>query len=109
MQLKSVDLPAPFGPIRPVIDPAATPLKALIYSSYITGPGYQIAYGVDVDAAGNIFVTGASFGNVFFATGPPVPPNTGVNVFLLEVGLSQQTPNAVEHAGEHRSSGASRR
>ena len=24
MQLKSVDLPAPFGPIKPVIEPAST-------------------------------------------------------------------------------------
>ena len=52
-----------------VIDPAASPLKALVYSSYITGPGYQVAYGVDVDAQDNIYVTGTVLGDVFAGGG----------------------------------------
>jgi hypothetical protein len=70
-----------------VIDPAASPLKALVYSSYITGPGYQVAYGVDVDTPGNIYVTGAALGDVFGGMGAQVPPNTGLNVFLLVFSL----------------------
>jgi hypothetical protein len=67
-----------------VIDPTVSPLKALIYSSYITGPGYQIAYGIDVDAQNNIYVTGTVLGDVFAGAGRPQPPdNSNLNVFLL--------------------------
>ncbi len=67
-----------------VIDPAASPLKALIYSSYVTGPGYQVAYGIDVDALNNIYVTGTVLGDVFAGAGNPKPPdNSNLNVFLL--------------------------
>jgi hypothetical protein len=48
-----------------VIDPAAPPMNALIYASYVTGPGNQIVYGVDVDAAGNVYVAGTGTGNIF--------------------------------------------
>jgi hypothetical protein len=72
-----------------VIDPAASPLKALVYSSYITGPGYQVAYGIDVDAQNNIYVTGAVLGDVFSGNGNPhPPPNSNLNVFLLVFTLS---------------------
>ena len=71
-----------------VIDPAASPLKALVYSSYITGPGYQVAYGVDVDAQNIIYVTGAVLGDVFGGAGIPHPPeNSNLNVFLLVFSL----------------------
>jgi hypothetical protein len=70
-----------------VIDPAAAPLKALVYSSYITGPGYQVAYGVDVDTPGNIYVTGTVLGDVFGGVGAKAPPNSNLNVFLLVFSL----------------------
>jgi hypothetical protein len=71
-----------------VIDPAASPLKALVYSSYITGPGYQVAYGVDVDAQGNIYVTGTVLGDVFAGAGRPIPPDdSNLNLFLLVFSL----------------------
>ena len=66
-----------------VIDPAAAPLKGLIYSSHITGPGYQVAYGVDVDPQGNIYVTGTALGDVFGGMGAAAPDNSNLNVFLL--------------------------
>jgi hypothetical protein len=56
-----------------VIDPAASPNKALVYASYVTSDGFQIVYGIDVDAAGNIYATGFSTSNVFpggLATNP---------------------------------------
>jgi hypothetical protein len=70
-----------------VINPAASPLKALVYSSYVTGPGYQVAYGVDVDVTGNIYVTGTVLGDVFGGMGAKAPPNSGLNVFLLVFSL----------------------
>jgi len=66
-----------------VIDPGAPPLKGLVYSSHITGPGYQVAYGIDLDAQNNIYVTGTVLGEVFETTGPPAPPDSNLNVFLL--------------------------
>ncbi|HEY2845210.1 MAG TPA: SBBP repeat-containing protein [Bryobacteraceae bacterium] len=66
-----------------VIDPAAAPLKGLVYSSHVTGPGYQVAYGVDVDAQGNIYLTGTALGDVFGGTGAHPPDNSNLNVFLL--------------------------
>ena len=49
----------------------------------LTGPGYQIAYGVDVDPQGNIYVTGTALGDVFGGTGAAAPDNSNLNVFLL--------------------------
>jgi hypothetical protein len=71
-----------------VIDPAAPPLKALVYSSYLTGPGYQVAYGIDVDAKGVIYVTGTVLGDVFGGVGAHnAPPDSNLNVFLLVFSL----------------------
>ena len=48
-----------------IIDPAALPNKALVYSSYITGPGAQVAYGVEVTTTGIVYVVGFTTGNIF--------------------------------------------
>jgi hypothetical protein len=48
-----------------LINPAAPPLNALQYSSYVTGPGSQIVYGVDFDASGTVYSTGFSTGNIY--------------------------------------------
>jgi hypothetical protein len=87
-----------------VIDPAASPLKALVYSSYITGPGYQVAYGIDVDAQNNIYVTGAVLGDIFAGGGiPHAPPNSNLNVFLLVFSLQDpQPPSLATHSRFHR-------
>jgi len=66
-----------------VIDTAETPDKALIYSSYVTGTGVQQVQGIEVDAAGNVYVTGQSFGNVFGPNGLTPPENSSTNVFLF--------------------------
>jgi hypothetical protein len=66
-----------------VIDPARPPASALIYSSYVTSTGFQVAYSVDVDSNGIIYLVGSAFGNVF-APGRPIPPfNSNTNVFFL--------------------------
>jgi hypothetical protein len=48
-----------------IIDPAALPNQSLVYSSYITGPGSQVAYGVEVDTTGIVYVVGYATGNIF--------------------------------------------
>ncbi len=88
-----------------VIDPSASALSALVYSSFVTGPGYQVAYGVDVDGQGNIYVTGTVLGDVFGGTGAKAPPDTNLNVFLLVFKLADPAaPAAVQHAVQQRSS-----
>lgn len=74
----STDFPVTNGALSPVaesdggyngfvavLNPAAPLSQALVYSSYITGPGSQIAYGVEVDSTGTIYVTGFTTGNIF--------------------------------------------
>ncbi len=72
-----------------VIDPSKAPAAELIYSSYVTSTGFQIAYGVTVDSNGVIYLPGSAFGSVF-APGLPAPlPNSNTNVFLLVFQLDQ--------------------
>jgi hypothetical protein len=60
------------------------PNNALVYASYITGPGNQVAYAVDYDAAGNIYAAGYATSGIFPNNTPPhnVPGNFDV-FFLL--------------------------
>ena len=50
-----------------VLDPSQPPFssKALVYSSYVTSPGYTVAYGNYVDSTGQIYTAGATTSNVF--------------------------------------------
>ena len=48
-----------------LINPSAPAINSLVYSSYVTGPGSQIVYGVDFDASGKIYSTGFATGNIF--------------------------------------------
>ena len=58
-------------------------INGLIYSSYITGPGNQLAAAVDVDSNGIVYVVGAASADIFPA-GQALDPNAGVlNGFLL--------------------------
>ncbi|MEO8050039.1 MAG: hypothetical protein ABI833_06445 [Acidobacteriota bacterium] len=48
-----------------LINPGLPPINSLVYSSYVTGPGSQIVYGVDFDASGTIYSTGFSTSDIF--------------------------------------------
>jgi hypothetical protein len=48
-----------------VINPSAPPLNALSYGSYVTGPGSQAVYGVEVNANGTIYLTGYTTSDIF--------------------------------------------
>ena len=62
-----------------VLDPSQGPFSpnALVYSSYLTGPGMQVVYGVDVDSSGTVYVTGITTSNVF-------PNSTPANTFAVK-------------------------
>jgi hypothetical protein len=66
-----------------VINPGAQPLNSLIYSSYVTGPGSQIVYGVDFDASGTIYSTGFSTSDIFPAGYQAHYAGTGIAQFFI--------------------------
>jgi len=66
-----------------IVDTIETPEKALVYSSFVTGPGFQVVQGIEVDSAGNVYVTGQSFGNVFVAGQAAPPADSSTDVFLF--------------------------
>ncbi len=72
-----------------VIDPSKAPAAELIYSSYVTSTGFQMANGVTVDSNGIIYLMGTAFGSVFAPGLPVPPPNSNTNVFLLVFALDQ--------------------
>jgi hypothetical protein len=80
-----------------IIDTAEAPEKALTYSSYVTGPGTQIVQGIEVDAAGNVYVTGQSFGDVFSTGGAKPPENSSSDVFLFV--FKPSAPAVVRQSG----------
>ena len=66
-----------------LINPGAPPLNSLLYSSYVTGPGSQIVYGVDFDASGTVYSTGFSTGNIYPAGYQTHTANPGIaEVFI---------------------------
>ncbi len=66
-----------------LINPSKPPLNSLLYSSYVTGPGSQIVYGVDFDASGTVYSTGFATGNIYPAGYPTYTDSPGIaEVFL---------------------------
>ena len=79
-----------------VIDPA----HSLVYSSFITSPGYQSAYGVDYDSSGNVYVVGLASSNVF----PPGQANkaegdANYDGFFLVFSPAQTSAQAAHNTG----------
>jgi len=69
-----------------LINPAKPALNSLMYSSYVTGPGSQIVYGVDFDATGTIYSTGFATGNIYPAGYQTYTASPGIaEVFLYGV------------------------
>jgi hypothetical protein len=94
----SLDLPTSAGALNPVSDGGGldgfvaviNPSKPLVYSSYITSPGYQFVYGVDYDAAGNVYVAGLAGSNIFPAgNANKVSGDANYDGFLLVFSPSQ--------------------
>jgi hypothetical protein len=87
----SKDLPVSGGSLNPVsamggVDgfvAVIDPTRALVYGSYITGPGYQLARSVDYDASGNVYVTGTTNANIFPSTPPHSSGSGNYDTFLL--------------------------
>ena len=60
------------------LNPAQSGIAGLRYFTYLGSPGLQIAYGVDFDANGNMFLAGATTGPIFDAfSGAPKTTDPG--------------------------------
>jgi hypothetical protein len=62
-------------------NPARAGQDAIDYASYVASNGTQIAYALDVDTAGNIYIVGTTTGSMFadFSTGQGRPTLPGTN------------------------------
>jgi hypothetical protein len=68
------------------LDPTVSGRAGMVYSSYIASTGNQITYGVDVDAAGIIYVTGPTSGSIFDPTVTPKTTAAGdIDGFLMGI------------------------
>jgi hypothetical protein len=83
---------------------------ALVYGTYLGSDGLQVAYGVDFDSKGNIFLTGFTSGQIFSAFGNSSKGSGPGNVDAFVVGIStaQPTLSAEESATGLGGSKASR-
>lgn len=66
-----------------VLDPSQAPSSQLVYSTYITGPGFQELNSLDLDASGTIYITGTTTANVFPNGTPPNADVLATTVFVL--------------------------
>jgi hypothetical protein len=81
-----------------LLNPAKPPLNALLYSSYVTGPGSQVVYGVDFDASGTVYATGYSTGNIFpagYATYADSPGIAETFIYGFKPGAAASVPESV--------------
>jgi hypothetical protein len=78
-----------------ILNPAEAPANQLVYSSYVTGPGYQTVNALTVDALGNVYVTGQVYGNVFDPGQAAPPENSASDVFLFVFRPSAPPPARV--------------
>ena len=89
----SRDLPVTANALNPVsggggvdaFQAIINPNKALVYSSYITSDGNQVAYAVDYDGSGNIYSAGYATGDIFPNGTPPHNAAGEYDVFFVAV------------------------
>ena len=101
MQLTSVDLPEPFGPIRPSRSPDATESEidptgsTLIFSTIFGGSGTESQYaagGIAIDASGNAYIAGTTYSHDF-PTKNPLQTFRGMydNAFISKISSDGST------------------
>lgn len=65
--------------------------SVLVYSTYLGGSGVESGFGIDVDAAGNAYVTGATSSTNFPTANPLRPALGGIqDAFLAKIALTPQ-------------------
>ena len=99
---QSPGLPTNDGSLQPKYDgsmdafvlkfnPARAGADGLDYFSYLGSAGVQIAYGVDFDASGNLYLAGSTSGPIFGAFGGAGKPSDSGNTDAFVAGFSACT------------------
>lgn len=78
------------------LDPSKSGAAGIDYFTYLGSDGTQVAYGVDYDAGGNMYLAGYSSSAVLSPLGGPDRPNTAGtwDAFVVGFGLGSSTPAA---------------
>lgn len=116
---ESSGLPSTSGALQPAYDgsvdafglklnPAKSGAAGLAYFTYLGSDGQQVAYGVDFDASGNMYLAGYSSSNILSRVGGPARPTITGNwdAFVIGFELGSSTPAILTTsapAGRHRS------
>jgi hypothetical protein len=73
--------------------------SALLYATYLGGSGYDVGYGIAVDAAGQAFVTGYTNSDDFPVAGSPFQARNGgsgsFDAFVAKLGTEDTLPPAI--------------
>ena len=72
------------------LDPTVSGPSGMLYSSYIASTGSQIAYGVDFDALGKIWVTGSANTGIFDALGGAAKTTASQDIDGFLMGINPQ-------------------
>lgn len=89
------------------LDPSKDGAAGIDYFTYLGSDGTQVAYGVDVDASGNMYLAGYSSSNILsHAGGIARPNNTGTwDAFVIGFPVGSSTPatrTTLSSASHHR-------
>jgi Beta-propeller repeat len=83
-------------------NPAQPGKSGLQYFTYLGGPGLQVAYAIDFDSTGNIFLAGFTSGPIFDSfSGPGKPSNHGNRDGFVIGFNTSPTPSASERSTEN--------
>ena len=76
------------------LDPSKSGAAGVEYFTYLGSDGTQVAYGVDVDTSGDMYLVGYSSSNILSRVGGPGRPNnTGDwDAFVIGFPLGSATP-----------------
>ena len=76
------------------LDPSKAGAAGIDYFTYLGSDGTQVAYGVDVDASGNMYLAGYSSSNILSHVGGPARPTVTGNwdAFLIGFSPGSSTP-----------------
>jgi len=86
------------------LDPSKSGAAGIDYFTYLGSDGTQVAYGVDVDASGNMYLAGYSSSRILSLLGGPARPTVTGNwdAFLIGFSPGSSTPAAAAPAfGTH--------
>ncbi len=78
------------------LDPSKPGAAGVDYFTYLGSDGTQVAYGVDVDSSGNMYLVGYSSSNILSRVGGPARPTLSGNwdAFAIGFPLGSSTPAA---------------